>query len=133
MISTHRLRYILLILLTGISLTALSCGRGGQTGDTTEPPPVISKDPITLEYWRLWDESDALDELIDQYADKHPNITIEVKKVSLKPGETIYDYQKNLIKLIADGAGPGLLLTDLKSQLDLLAMKLGKQSGETEE
>ncbi|OGB73633.1 hypothetical protein A3K24_02200 [candidate division Kazan bacterium RIFCSPHIGHO2_01_FULL_44_14] len=109
MTNRHRLYSIFLALLIGVSLTALSCKRGGSS-DTTEAPPVISNEPITLEYWRLWDESDALDELINSYTSKHPNITIEVKKISLKPGETIYDYQQNLIKLIADGAGPDMFM-----------------------
>jgi len=109
---THRSRLtsIFLSLLVVISLTALSCGRGKDNTGDTDAPPVISKEPITLEYWRLWDKSSALDELITKYTEKHPNITIEVKKIILKPGETIYDYQKNLIKLIADGAGPDMFM-----------------------
>ena len=105
----HHPHYLLFGLLTVISLTALSCGRSSREPGA-EPPPTISKDPITLEYWRLWDDSDTLDAMINDYTKEHPNITVEVKKISLKPGETIYDYQKNLIKLIADGAGPDMFM-----------------------
>ncbi len=92
-------------------LSAAACGRSGK--DTTpneDEAPVITKDPITLEYWRLFDESSVLDEFIKQYQREHPNITIEIVKKELKPGETIYDYQKELIKVIADGAGPDMFM-----------------------
>lgn len=90
-------------------LTAASCGRGGS-GDNNEPDPVITKEPITLEYWRLFQESDILDQFISDYQDDHPNINIVVKKVDFKPGETIYDYQQEITKLIADGAGPDMFM-----------------------
>lgn len=97
-----------LTLATIIVLTAASCGRGRSVSD--EPEPTLTKEPITLEYWRLFEESDVLDQFIENYQRQHPNITIEVKKVDFQPGETIYDYQRELTKLIADGAGPDMFM-----------------------
>src|SRR5690606_19506697 len=97
-----------LTLATIIVLTAASCGRGRSVSD--EPEPTLTKEPITLEYWRLFEESDVLDQFIENYQRQHPNITIEVKQVDFQPGETIYDYQQELTKLIADGAGPDMFM-----------------------
>lgn len=102
-------KYFSWLLITSLFLTAASCGRGG-TGTTTAPTPTLTKEPITLEYWRLFHESSALDSFIEEYQREYPNINIEVKKIDLKPGETVYDYQANITKLIADGAGPDIFM-----------------------
>ncbi|MBN2585050.1 extracellular solute-binding protein [Patescibacteria group bacterium] len=98
--------YLSLSLITVLILSAAGCGTspgGGRVDiDTTTP--------IVLQYDRLFDESTVLDETIKRYQEDHPNITIVVRKVNLKPGETIYDYQKDLIKQIADGNGPDMFM-----------------------
>ena len=104
------LRYTSLFIITALFLMAPRCGILGGQPPGEEPPQIDTKTPITLEYWRLWDDSDVLDEFIEEYTKDHKNITIEVKKVELKSGETIYDYQSRLIKLIADGAGPDMFM-----------------------
>lgn len=97
--------------ILALTLTAAGCGRGpGGGGGSNEPEPVLTNEPITLEYWRLFEESNVLDQFIEDYRRDHPNITIEVKKVDFRPGETIYDYQQELTKLIADGAGPDMFM-----------------------
>ena len=113
LIRKSAIKYLLLVLIASIGLSAASCTPrlnpdGTPTDDDTKP--TLTRDPITLEYWRLFDDSDVLDRFITEYQRQHPNINIEVKKIDLKPGETIYDYQDNLIKLIADGAGPDLFM-----------------------
>ena len=104
------LRYTSLFLAAALFLMAPRCSILGGGGNGEEPPPIDNITPITLEYWRLWDDSNALDEIIEDYVKDHKNITVEVKKVELKEGETIYDYQSLLIKLIADGAGPDIFM-----------------------
>ncbi|MFH0905386.1 MAG: extracellular solute-binding protein [bacterium] len=76
-------------------------------GRAKSPSPP---EPITLEYWRLWDDSDALDSYINDYTRSHKNVTIEVKKFSLTQGKTVYDYQNEIINLIADGKGPDMFM-----------------------
>jgi len=101
-----RLNYLTFALVAAVVLGAAGCSKqqpgGGQVPKT--------KEQIVLQYDRLWDESTALDEIIRAYQEDNPNIHIVVRKVNLKPGETIYDYQRDLIKQIADGAGPDMFM-----------------------
>lgn len=98
--------YLALSLGIVIILGAASCSRNDR-GDRIE---FETKENIVLQYDRLWDESDVLDELITAYEKQHPNISIIVRKVNLQADETIYDYQQDLIKQIADGAGPDIFM-----------------------
>jgi len=68
----------------------------------------IPKEPITLVYWRLWDDTDVMTEFINEYHAAHPNVNIVIKKIVPEKGETVYDYQSQVIKLIADGKGPDI-------------------------
>ncbi len=104
------LRSISFLTIAMLFLMAPRCGIFGGGGSEGEQPPIDTTTPITLEYWRLWDDSDVLNQFIESYTKSHKNITIEVKKVELKEGETVYDYQSELIKLIADGAGPDMFM-----------------------
>lgn len=101
-------KYYALFISLGLVLMSARCGLGGSSNNVA--PPDLTKEPITLEYWRLWDESSILDSFINEYAYSHPNINIEVKKIEIEAGKTIYDYQNDIIKLIADGAGPDIFM-----------------------
>ncbi|MCX7426784.1 MAG: hypothetical protein NTW96_14295 [Planctomycetia bacterium] len=57
---------------------------------------------------------------VDSQLDELRTVTRLLGSAHHSPAGAFYSH-------LADGAGPGLLLTDLKSQLDLLAMKLGEQ------
>lgn len=100
------------LLLGGIVLAAPSCSLIPRSRSTQPAADkvTITRDPITLEYWRLFDDSEALDPIIEAYQKDHPNINIVVRKVDLKANETIYDYQADLIKKIADGNGPDMFM-----------------------
>lgn len=95
-----RLAFFLLAAL----LLLPACGKRGEG----EGKVSIPKDPITLVYWRLWDESEVMKEFINEYRQEHSNVNIVVKKVVPEKGETVYDYQAQIIKLIADGNGPDI-------------------------
>jgi multiple sugar transport system substrate-binding protein len=100
------LNYFTFALVAAMVLGAAGC-YPKQGGSGTVP---ITNEQIVLQYDRLWDESTALDEIIKSYQEDHPNISIVVRKINLKPGETIYDYQQDLIKQIADKAGPDMFM-----------------------
>ncbi len=103
---------VFFLLLGGIILAAPSCSlrRSGSGTSTGGDKIALTREPITLEYWRLFDESEALDGIIEDYQKDHPNINIVVRKIDLKATETIYDYQRDLIKKIADGNGPDMFM-----------------------
>lgn len=107
------LRPITLLVVTALVLSAASCRPKPNTA-VDEPSEtekvVLTKEPIALEYWRLWDDSSVFDSYIAAYQHEHPNINIEVKKIELTQNYTTYDYQRDLIKAIADGAGPDMFM-----------------------
>ncbi len=103
-------RSITVLLLGGLLLSAARCSSSLSPNPNDPTPTPITKEPITLEYWRLWDDSSIFDEYIKSYQSEHPNISIEVKKIEIKPGYDIYNYQRDVIKAIADGAGPDMFM-----------------------
>jgi multiple sugar transport system substrate-binding protein len=58
--------------------------------------------PITLTYWRVWDDQDAFDEIIKDYQVVHPNIKIEYRKFRYEEFET------ELLNALAEDRGPDL-------------------------
>jgi len=95
-----------LVLMMALLLSA--CARKTTTGQL--PPASFPRESVTLEYWRLFDDSAVFDEFITDYKEAHPNINIVVKKMELGEGETIYDYQQRVTKAIADGQGPDIFM-----------------------
>jgi len=83
-----------------------ACGAEPKGGKVV----LINDEEITLKYTRIYDESDVLDEIIKKYQEKYPNIHISVSKVNLQADETVFDYQQDIIKQIADGAGPDMFM-----------------------
>lgn len=69
---------------------------------------LLSKDvqqavkPITLKYWRVFDDSDTFDEVIAAYRVLHPNIQIDYRK--LRPEE----YERELLNAFAEDRGPDI-------------------------
>lgn len=57
---------------------------------------------ITLEYWRVFDEDDVLDDVIAEWNQDHPNIKIRVSK------KDYTTYKEDLIDAWARGEGPDL-------------------------
>lgn len=85
----------LLVLIVVIVGTAVACSPKKATKDA-------GNQKITLTYWGVFNDSDKLQPLIDQYEKTHPNIKIEYKKL------TYQEYEKTLIDGIASGRGPDM-------------------------
>lgn len=100
-------KYLAIILSIALTVGLSACGKKTSTGSSKVS---ISKENITLKYLRVYDESDTFDAIIKAYQENHPNIEIVVTKANLQSDETIYDYQQDLIKQIADGAGPDMFM-----------------------
>ena len=102
--------YLILVIVAGLVLSAASCSRSSTdpTGET--PLSSFPKEEVTLEYYRLWDDNTVLDEIIKDYHKLHKNINISVHKIAMPEDKTIYDYQNDLVKQIADGEGPDIFM-----------------------
>ncbi len=62
----------------------------------------ISKQPITLTYWMLWEDENAFKPLIQEYEKKHSNIKIKFIQ------QTKENYLKKLITRSKNGNGPDI-------------------------
>jgi len=58
--------------------------------------------PITLNYWRAWDEPDDFQELLNKYKALHPNITINYRKLRYE------EYEDEIINALAEDRGPDI-------------------------
>ena len=59
--------------------------------------------PITLNYWRVWDEPDDFAEIINKYEGMHSNIHINYRKLRYS------EFQKELLEALAVDRGPDML------------------------
>lgn len=62
----------------------------------------VEATPITLEYWRVFDNSDALDEIIAAYRVSHPHVTINVRKMRYE------EYEQEMLNAWAEDRGPDI-------------------------
>lgn len=58
--------------------------------------------PITIIYWRVFDGSDAFDDIIAKYKALHPFITIEYHKLRYE------EYENELLNALAEDRGPDI-------------------------
>ncbi len=70
---------------------------GGNQGPTTP-----TNEPITLQYWGLWDEKEVFQPLIEEYKAKNPKVTIVYEKMSPD------SYRERLIARSKTGNGPDI-------------------------
>lgn len=58
--------------------------------------------PVTLTWWRVFDDPDAMGEIIGNYRAIHPNVSINYRK--LRPEE----YEQELVNALAEDRGPDI-------------------------
>ena len=58
--------------------------------------------PVTLHYWRVFDDEEALVPIIAAYQQIHPNVTIEYKKFRYE------EYERALLEAFAEDRGPDI-------------------------
>ncbi len=89
-------RGIGLLMVTILLLTGFGCkGLSVQEAEWTKP--------VTLEYWTVFDDVDAIQELATQFQKDHPFITIKIKQMR---SSELYD---NLVEALADDQGPDMI------------------------
>lgn len=82
---------VLLVVLIFVVIKILTSSSGG---------PSVSSGTIT--WWGLWEESDAVQPLIDAYQAQHPGVKINYIK------ESPQDYRERLTSSLAKGGGPDI-------------------------
>lgn len=93
----HRTRIAGLLLAAVLVLTGQGCLAPG-----VQAPPDASK-PVTLTYWRVLDDADAFDEIIQGYRALHPNVTVNYRKLRLD------EYERELLNALAEDRGPDIV------------------------
>lgn len=86
-------RFTTLLVLT--SLLGLGCKGGSEEAQTRMKP-------ITLTYWRVFDDASDFRPILEEYAQSHPNVRIVYKK--FRPEE----YEKELLEAFAEDRGPDI-------------------------
>lgn len=86
----------LIALIAILPLLGLGCKGGGQI----KPE---SLEPITLNWWRVFDSPSDFSEIIAAFTAQHPNIAVNVRKVRLE------DYEQALLRALAEGNGPDII------------------------
>ncbi len=89
----------MLFRLTAFTLTLAMVGLGCK-GTPAEVQDRYK--PVTLTYWRMFDDADDFSEIIAAYKQQHPNIQVQYKK--FRPEE----YEKALLEAFAEDRGPDI-------------------------
>lgn len=85
------------LLLATLVLVGQGCFAPGVTA-----PPSASK-PVTLNYWRVLDNSDSFDGIYQAYRALHPNVTVNYRKLRLE------EYERELLNALAEDRGPDIV------------------------
>ena len=80
-----------------LSTTGFSCTLIGGSSDDD----LLLK-PITLEYWRVFDPSDSVDDMIAAYRKLHRNVTINTRTFRYE------EYEQQLLDAFAEDRGPDI-------------------------
>lgn len=91
---------------------------GSQPVTNGENRQVVTGNPITLEYWGLWEPSEVLTEVLKEFETQNPGVTVKYTKQSHK------DYRQRLQTAIAGGTGPDVFRFHA-SWTPMLAQDLG--------
>lgn len=85
-----------------LSLLATSLMTAGFGCKITDPKTQAAMKPITLIYWRVFDDQDAFQDIINKYKALHPFITIEYHKLRYE------EYEAALLNAMAEDRGPDI-------------------------
>lgn len=69
------------------------CFGGGATTNIEE---------ITINYWRVYDDEEAFDDIIEAYEALHPNVSVNYRRLRAE------EYEAELVRAIAEGNGPDI-------------------------
>ncbi|KKU07689.1 MAG: hypothetical protein UX10_C0007G0020 [Candidatus Magasanikbacteria bacterium GW2011_GWA2_45_39] len=87
------------VIFSFIIIFLLTSGLGCKGLSKTQQDAIK---PVELTYWRVFDDSDSMTEIINAYHQLHPQVTITYRK--LLPDE----FEKELINALAEDRGPDM-------------------------
>lgn len=90
-------KIVLPLILITLTLSGLRCTRG------TSPEVAQANKPVTLNWWRVFDDEAAVRPIIEAYKTLHPNVTINYRKLRFE------DYERELVNALAEDRGPDIL------------------------
>ncbi len=93
----NRYYKILTLLLVFSFLATMGIGCKGGSQEAKE-----AAKPITLKYWRVFDEYSAFDQIIKDYKVAHPNVSFDYRKFRLE------EYETELLNAFAEDRGPDI-------------------------
>lgn len=85
--------------LAVLSLIGAALITSGFSCKKAQPP----LEPITINYWRVWDNASDIGPIIAAYNQLHPNITINYRKLRYE------EYEAEMLNAFADNRGPDIL------------------------
>jgi multiple sugar transport system substrate-binding protein len=85
----------LAVVFVFLSTSGAGCLNTSQTG--------IQPEPITLTYWRVYDDRADFDEIIKSYQAIHPNIKINYRRLRYE------EYEYELLNALAEDRGPDII------------------------
>ncbi|MDA3802399.1 MAG: extracellular solute-binding protein [Patescibacteria group bacterium] len=85
----------LAVVFVFLSTSGAGCLNTNQSGVQTKP--------ITLTYWRVYDDKSDFDEIIKSYQALHPNIKIDYRRLRYE------EYEYELLNALAEDRGPDIL------------------------
>jgi multiple sugar transport system substrate-binding protein len=86
-------------ILSLLTVFLLTSGFGCKIN--TKASAVAAK-PVVLNYWRVFDDSDAFDEIIAKYTALHPYVTVKYRKLRYS------EYETELLNAMAEDRGPDI-------------------------
>lgn len=111
-------------LTTVILLGVVMLAGAGCSSTPAATAPKVSSQPIALEYWGVFTDTDDMALLISAFQKKHPNIQVRYRK--FRPEE----YEQKLLEAFAEDRGPDLYtihstwLQKYKSKLSPMPAKI---------
>lgn len=88
-----------IIILSLLAVFVLSAGFGCKTLSKETKQAI---EPVTLNYWRVFDGQDAFAEVIQKYNELHPNVTIKYRKLRYE------EFERELLDALAEDRGPDI-------------------------
>lgn len=70
---------------------------------TVDPETAARSKPVTLNYWRVFDDQDVFDDVIKKFRVQHPNIQINYRKL------TFDEYERTVLTALSEDRGPDII------------------------